>query len=78
LRVLAILSVVLMTSSRESPSAPPLLSPSEAARELDVSESTIRRWLAEGRVPGIRVGGRLRLEREALQEAVRPAAREGG
>jgi excisionase family DNA binding protein len=75
LRVLAILSVVLLMHfpSRESDSAPPVLTPAQAARELGVSESTVRRWLAEGRLNGFRIGGRLRLERHALERVVRPA-----
>ena len=70
------LSVVLIASeSKSAPSA--LVTPAQAARELDVSESTVRRWLYEGRVPGIRVGGRLRLSRKALEQVVKPARTDG-
>jgi excisionase family DNA binding protein len=35
----------------------PLLTVAEAARRLSVSERTVRRMLASGRLPGIRLGG---------------------
>lgn len=66
--------MVFIGSHSEANSAPSaLVTPEQAARELDVSATTVRRWLAEGRLEGVRVGGRLRLEREALHRVVRPA-----
>jgi excisionase family DNA binding protein len=34
-----------------------LLTPSDASRRLGVDEATIRRAIAEGRLPGVRIGG---------------------
>jgi excisionase family DNA binding protein len=51
----------------------PSLRPCEVARMLDVSEPTVRRWLASGRLPGVRVGGRLRVDPTAVVEFVKPA-----
>jgi excisionase family DNA binding protein len=51
------------------------MTPVEAARELGVSAASVRRWLASGRLEGIRVGGRLRIGHEALEDVVAPAAR---
>jgi excisionase family DNA binding protein len=52
------------------------LTPAEAAAALGTSASTIRRWLADGRMEGVRIGGRLRIEPEAVQRMVRPATEE--
>lgn len=42
------------------------------ARLLGVSERTIRRWLKEGRLAGLKVGGRIRINERAAREAARP------
>lgn len=44
----------------------------EAARMLGVSERTIRRWLAQGRLAGYRLGGRVRVPARAIGEALAP------
>jgi len=50
----------------------------EAAAELGVSEATMRRWLAEGRIAGRRVGKQWRIARSELGRAVRvPEVSEG-
>jgi len=46
----------------------------EAAAELGVSEATMRRWLAEGRIAGRRVGKQWRIARSELGRAVRVPA----
>ena len=49
-----------------------LLTVSEAARWLQVHEKTLYRWIAQGRVPHVRVGGRaVRLRLADLQEAIK-------
>jgi excisionase family DNA binding protein len=50
-----------------------LIAPSEAAEVLGVSPATVRRWLAEGQLEGVRIGGRLRVAPEALEILIRPA-----
>lgn len=43
-----------------------------AAKQLGVSERTIRRWLREGRLVGYKVGGRIRIPERAVREAATP------
>ena len=46
---------------------------SEAARVLDVSRTTIWRWIDEGKLPAYRVGGRtIRIRRQDVDEMLRP------
>jgi len=40
--------------------------PGEAARRLGVSTRTVQRWLRDGRLPGVRVGSRLKVDASAL------------
>ncbi len=42
------------------------LTPREVARELGVTVRTVQRWIANGRLPGTRVGGRVRVSRRDL------------
>jgi excisionase family DNA binding protein len=42
------------------------LTPRQAAQELGVTVRTVQRWIADGRLPARRVGGRLRLSRSSL------------
>ncbi|MEO5576455.1 MAG: helix-turn-helix domain-containing protein [Gaiellaceae bacterium] len=55
----------------------PPLSPSEAARELGVTPASVRRWVASGELPAVRLGdgdlARIRITRDELQRFVRPA-----
>ena len=47
---------------------------SEAAKMLDVSRTTIWRWINEGRLGAYRVGGRtIRIRRQDVQKMLRPA-----
>jgi len=46
----------------------------EAAKELDVSPSTVWRWIAAKRLPAYRVGARkIRIRKDDLATVVRPA-----
>jgi excisionase family DNA binding protein len=40
----------------------------DVARVCGVTERTVRRWLREGRLPAIRVGGRVRVSDRAVRE----------
>ena len=42
------------------------LTPRQVAEELGVTVRTVQRWVAEGRLPATRVGGRVRLSRSSL------------
>jgi excisionase family DNA binding protein len=47
---------------------------SEAARRLDVSRTTIWRWIDEGKLPAYRVGGRtIRIRRQDVDSMLRLA-----
>jgi acetyl-CoA/propionyl-CoA carboxylase biotin carboxyl carrier protein len=50
------------------------LTPREVAQELGVSVRTVQRWIAAGRLPGTRVGGRMRVSRAALPTVAEAAA----
>lgn len=53
---------------------PKLLRVSEAAEQLNVSRASVYRWIAEGRIPAVQLGGRgapLRVDRHALEEWLR-------
>jgi excisionase family DNA binding protein len=56
----------------------PPLSASQAAAELGVTTSTVRRWVANGDLRAVRLGAgplaRIRIPAEALRELLRPAA----
>ncbi|MGI8703105.1 MAG: biotin carboxylase N-terminal domain-containing protein, partial [Candidatus Limnocylindrales bacterium] len=43
-----------------------LVGPTEAAVRFGVSTRTVQRWLREGRLPSVRVGGRLKLDLDQL------------
>jgi excisionase family DNA binding protein len=52
-----------------------LLKPSEVARQLQVSRSTVYRWFWEGRLQGLKMGGcTVRIYRESLEEFLLAAA----
>lgn len=50
-----------------------LLSYKDAARSLGVSLSSVRRYVSSGRLPAVRVGGSVRIERSALEQFVEVA-----
>ncbi|CAN5853637.1 acetyl-CoA carboxylase biotin carboxylase subunit [soil metagenome] len=52
---------------------PDAIGPGEAARRLGVSTRTVQRWLREGRLPGVRVGSRLKVAAAALPGATNEA-----
>ncbi|WP_284235722.1 helix-turn-helix domain-containing protein [Mycobacterium antarcticum] len=51
---------------------PPHPTLAQAADFWGVSQKSIRRWLAEGRLKGHRVGRQIRLDRESLLAIARP------
>jgi excisionase family DNA binding protein len=48
-----------------------LLTPRDVARRLGVTARTVQRWIATGRVAGVRIGGRVRVPAGALDALVR-------
>jgi excisionase family DNA binding protein len=54
------------------------LTPADIAKRLGVSEVSVRRWVLEGKLEGIRLGdgqlARYRVSEDALDRFVRPAA----
>jgi acetyl-CoA/propionyl-CoA carboxylase, biotin carboxylase, biotin carboxyl carrier protein len=51
-----------------------VLTPREVAEELGVTVRTVQRWVADGRLPAIRVGGRMRVSRSSLGSVADAAA----
>jgi excisionase family DNA binding protein len=49
-----------------------LLTVDETARLLKVTQITVRRFIAEGRLPAVRVGRAVRVRREALDQLLKP------
>ena len=48
-----------------------LLTPEEAAKRLQVSHSTIKRWLRSGTLKGLKPGGKVwRVEEEVLEQFI--------
>ena len=59
------------------PQAITYLSAMTAARELDVCERTVRRWIASGQLPVVRFGPRtVRIERPVFEDFVSRVQRE--
>ncbi len=48
------------------------LTPPDVARELGVTPRTVQRWIADGRLAALRVGGRLRVSRSSLPAVRQP------
>ncbi|HUO70725.1 MAG TPA: helix-turn-helix domain-containing protein [Solirubrobacteraceae bacterium] len=53
-----------------TPGTSPLLRPTEAARRLSVSRSTIYRMVNRGELPALRIGGGLRFDARELNQYV--------
>jgi excisionase family DNA binding protein len=53
---------------------PELLDIPAVRHELRAGDSTIRRWIREGRLPTVRIGRRILIRREALERFVRSAS----
>jgi excisionase family DNA binding protein len=52
---------------------PPWPSVQQVAAWLDVDQKTVRRYIAQGRLKGVRIGPKLiRIERESLLALVKP------
>jgi excisionase family DNA binding protein len=51
------------------------LTPSQVAEELGVTVRTVQRWIAGGRLPADRIGGRMRVSRSSLSAVVDEASR---
>lgn len=49
-----------------------LLTVHETAAELKLNPKTVRRYIESGRLPAVRIGRRLRIERTALEALARP------
>lgn len=45
---------------------------SQVATVCGVTERTVRRWLRDGRLPALRVGGRIRIPEHALRDMTAP------
>lgn len=50
--------------------APQLLTIKYTAARLHVGERTLRRWLAEGRLPSVRIGGGVRIAVDDLNDFI--------
>ncbi len=48
-----------------------LISVEEAARELGLSQPNLRRWIKEGRISVVRLGRRILIRQEVLEELIR-------
>jgi excisionase family DNA binding protein len=50
----------------------PLITTEEVAKRLGTNVDTIRRWVREGLIPAIRLGGRfIRMDWDAVMDAMR-------
>ena len=56
-----------------------LLTPEQAAERLQISPLTVRKWLREGKLPGVKPGGKVwRVREKDLEEFLnRPPEKEG-
>ncbi|MDP9269589.1 MAG: helix-turn-helix domain-containing protein [Chloroflexota bacterium] len=55
-----------------------LLTPRQVADALGVTPRTVQRWIAQGRLPATRVGGRERVSRSSLEQVTGATATAGG
>ncbi|HET9681331.1 MAG TPA: biotin carboxylase N-terminal domain-containing protein, partial [Candidatus Limnocylindrales bacterium] len=73
-------SMPLPESALHATIAPPMtdeLSPSEFARRIGATTRSVQRWIATGRVPARRVGGRWRVASDAIDAFVAPGTAPG-
>ena len=49
---------------------PPLLDTADVSRIFQVTKATVRRWYADGLVPGLRIGRALRFRRRDVERAI--------
>jgi excisionase family DNA binding protein len=67
-----------MSAAETNTTDSPLETAADVARRLNASERTVRRYVRSGVLPGIRIGGLLRFDRqdvEAFLDARRTAGR---
>lgn len=50
--------------------APTLYTCSQVATLFSVSRSTVSRWMASGRLPCLRIGGRVYIDHDSLMEVI--------
>lgn len=55
---------------------PDLLTLAEAMRFLRISERTAHRWIRAGILPAVKIGGRWRVPREALERLIKSQRKE--
>ncbi len=48
-----------------------LISVEEAAKELGISQPNLRRWIRDGRISVVRLGRRILVRQEVLEELIR-------
>ena len=53
------------------PGLDPLLTAKEAAKALRMSLRTVRRWIADGDLPAVRLGRSVRIRRSVLRGTIR-------
>jgi excisionase family DNA binding protein len=68
---------VVVIPSSEAVGGSATLTPVEVAEQLAVSASSVRRWLLDGTLPGIRIAGRYRVEQAALDGLIQRAGPAG-
>ena len=64
-----------MASSGSSQHLIPLLTPREVARLFRIKPSTVYAWSAQGRLPSVRINGRIRFDSVVLQDLIRGGAK---
>lgn len=56
------------SADQEHPYFPPLLTVTDLAKRLQVSERQVRRWIAQGRVPAVHFGRAVRIRLADLEQ----------
>jgi len=51
----------------------PFYRPDQIAKYFNVNRSTVYGWIAEGKLNAVRLGGTIRVSRQAIKEFQRPA-----